>query len=274
MTNAVSASTTVGAAGKMRARGVKITPEVGDVLRRSDIDGATVRLPAGQLDRPLYEAVDKTLKALGGKWNRSKGAHVFDRPIAEEIAASLNGGIAVDVKKTNEQFFTPALLAARMCDEVDLSEDDHVLEPSAGAGALLGLPMEIGCFISAVEVDARLAGNLSDMLRGRHGVGLWNADFLDWQPVARAPITVVLMNPPFSGGKDVQHVQRAWDFLATGGRMAAVMGEHAFFASDRASIDFRGWVGLIGGRVDNLPAGTFKESGTMVSVRLLVATKR
>ncbi|WBO23964.1 DNA methyltransferase family protein [Sphingomonas abietis] len=258
----------------MRARGVKITPEVSDVLRRSEIDGAMLRLPGGKLERPLYDAVDKTLKALGGKWNRSKAAHVFDRPIADEIAASLDGGIAIDVKKTNEQFFTPALIAARMCDEVDLRADDHVLEPSAGAGSLLGLPMEIGCFISAVEIDARLAENLSEVLHGRHGAGVWNADFLDWQPAVRAPITVVLMNPPFSGGKDVRHVRRAWDFLAPGGRMAAIMGEHAFFAADRASQDFRMWLGNIGARVENLPAGTFKESGTMVGARLVVATKR
>ena len=61
----------------MRVRSVEIGDEVADILRRGEWDGTLFRLPPGQLDRKVYEQVDKVLRALGGKWNRSARGHLF-----------------------------------------------------------------------------------------------------------------------------------------------------------------------------------------------------
>lgn len=274
MIDEMGAPARAGAAANVRHRGVALSAEVAEVLSRSTAEGNVVRLPAGQLDRRLYDAVDKALKALGGRWDRRQRGHVFAQPAADLLSDALSDGFARDQKKTLEQFFTPRAIAELMWDAVGLTAGDHVLEPSAGMGMLLAEPIERGCFITAVELDSQLVTGLRNILLGMCGCGIWNADFLTWSPVARAPISVVLMNPPFSGGKDVRHVIRAWDMLAPGGRLAAIMGEHAFISADKPSVQFRSWLGQIGARVESLPPGSFRESGTMVASRLVVGAKR
>lgn len=256
-----------------RLRGVTLTAEVVDVLRRSTVEGDQVRLPFGQLDRPLYLTVDKALKALGGKWDRRAGAHVFPRPIEDELAAALGTGLIVDRKKTLEQFFTPSALAERLCELADVGSGDHVLEPSAGSGNLVNAALARGAMVTAVEIDELLCRDL--MAVGHHGdVFTFRADFLTWRPASALSIDKVLMNPPFSAGKDVAHVRHAWELLGADGTLAAIMGEHAFFADDRASIAFRDFLQEIGATVERIEAGAFKESGTMVGTRIVVAHKR
>lgn len=274
MATSMSASAAAGATGKLRsAKVAKIPEDVADVLRRSATDGRVLRLPTGQLDRALYASVDKVLKAMGGKWDRRAGGHVFPHEVADELAEALENGGAVDRKKTLEQFFTPPEIAERLSQAVGLRAHDHVLEPSAGEGALLERPLQLGCFITAVELDERLAMKLRDRLLRTCGCGVWQSDFEAWEPVARAPISVVLMNPPFSRGQDARHVMRAFDFLAPGGRLAAVMGDHAFAATDAASSNFRRWLDEVGGDAEPLPEASFKASGTRVGTRLVFIRK-
>ena len=54
----------------------KIDLEVAAELQRCSYDGNTLRM--AQMDRKLYERVNKILVLLGGKWNRGQKAHIFD----------------------------------------------------------------------------------------------------------------------------------------------------------------------------------------------------
>jgi hypothetical protein len=56
----------------------KISPETLAVLASMEVDDCIARITEGQLDRKLYEDVNKALAAIGGKWNRSKRGHVFE----------------------------------------------------------------------------------------------------------------------------------------------------------------------------------------------------
>jgi len=85
----------------------------------------------------------------------------------------------------------------------------------------------------------------------------------------------VLMNPPFEriegvGAQDAAHVQRAYDMLAPGGRLVAIMGEGVFFRSYKQETLFREWLEERGATVIELPEGAFKQSGTMVRTRMVV----
>lgn len=254
---------------------VMISPAVAAVLARAGTDGDKVTLPPEQLERSLYVAVDKVLRALGGKWDRRAQAHVFSGGIEGQLAEALAAGRAVDVKRTLEQFFTPPALAGRMVARADLKPGDKVLEPSAGDGALIRAALNAGIRprdIWAYEIDERLRAALRTEFFSAFGAGGLGVDFLEAKP--EPVFDAVLMNPPFSRNQDIRHVRHAFDMLKPGGRLVAIMSEHAAFAGDAASGEFRAWASSIGGEFDPLPDATFRESGTLVSSRIFCARKR
>lgn len=279
---------------------VEITPEVRDVLVRGEWAGWLFRLPGERLERRLYEATDKVLRALGGKWHRGHSGHMFSLDAKKAMEEALAAGHVVDQKKTLEQFFTPMSLARRMTDILGLPARgiSHVLEPSAGDGRLVQALLEHGTeLISAVEIDVGLARTLSGLI-GPHGGGVWAGDFMQWTPVARAPIDAVIMNPPFSVNQDIRHVRQAFRWLRPGGKLAAIMSPHFTFAGDEASRSFRDLIGypdrgaemaadgdhcevrsftslepVSAASVELLPAGTFKDAGTGTSSVLVTLEK-
>ncbi len=59
------------------AKIITIPDDVADVLSRCTQQGNVVRLPEGQLERPLYLATDKVLKAFGENLNTNGGDEVM-----------------------------------------------------------------------------------------------------------------------------------------------------------------------------------------------------
>ncbi len=87
----------------------------------------------------------------------------------------------------------------------------------------------------------------------------------------------IVMNPPFSNGRDVDHVKHAYSLLKPGGRVVAIMGEHSFFAGDKKSKEFRDWLEEVGGSEEKLEEGTFQDANlpvnTGVNARMVVIDK-
>jgi predicted RNA methylase len=258
---------------------VDITPDVRAVLERGAwAEGGIFHLPEGHLERPLYEACDKVLRALGGKWDRKARGHRFAADQRQALDDALNSGVAVDQKRTLEQFFTPADIAERLADAAGLSDGDYVLEPSAGAGALVFAAMKRGCHVSAVEIDPDLAARLkadveSKFDRMRFGIAV--GDFLEWKPQSpqREDFDAVAMNPPFGRGKDMAHVTHALGFLRSGGTLAAIMSPHWTFAKDSAAQAFRGLINEHSYDWTPLPEGSFRAADTGVATGILTIRK-
>jgi 16S rRNA G1207 methylase RsmC len=61
------------------------------------------------------------------------------------------------------------------------------------------------------------------------------------------------MNPPFSNGQDIDHVRHAFDLLADGGRLIAIMSEGTFYRSDKKAVNFRAWLDEHSGTSERLP---------------------
>lgn len=138
---------------------IKLTPEVEDVLRRSKITGNVLVLPAGQLPRPLYEAVNKVIVNCGGKWKKGKG-HVFESDPSAKLGLTLKTGESVDEKKKYQAFYTPPEMAQRIV-ELAAVEGKHVLEPSAGSGVLVTECLEAGATkVDAIEINPEMIGGL------------------------------------------------------------------------------------------------------------------
>lgn len=244
---------------------MQIDASVLEILSTGAIEGNVFRITCGQLGRKRYEAVNKVLDILGGKWNRRVGGHVFsmDDPAQVIDQAILTG----EVGSTNplEFFETPLVLAMQMVDFAELSRPTTILEPSAGNGAIIeAIPGGMRGMVTAVELDPYRSAHLET----RYPCACINADFLAWEP--NRPFGRILMNPPFSKGRDVDHVTRAAGMLELGGRLVAIMSSGVTFRQERRYQQFRALLAERGGRIIPNPEGTFKESGTGVNTVTVV----
>jgi len=165
-------------------------------------------------------------------------------------------------------FPTPEAVISLMIREAKLEPGFTVLEPSAGHGAIMDAAGPLVRSIEGLEVNHTLV----DILK-RKGHIVAQADFMDWRYMDQN-YDRVLMNPPFEKGQDIDHVMRAFSLaLAPGGRLVAIMSAGAFFNTNSKAQGFRHWIGELGACVHELPDGSFKESGTGVSTKMIVIDK-
>ena len=171
------------------------------------------------------------------------------------MRASLRAG--VQAVSAPQLFPTPATLAARMVELADIQPGARVLEPSAGTGRILDA---IGArqllALVAVECNHQLAARLAT---GYQAADVLTMDFLEYDPGEN--FDRVLMNPPFINGADIKHIQHAASLLKPGGRLVALCANGP---RQRAQLM------PLAEYWEDLPAGTFKESGTDVRAALLV----
>jgi phospholipid N-methyltransferase len=240
------------------------------VLKRSRIDGKNLYLPE-QLDRKRYENVNKALVLLGGKWNRSAKAHVFEDDAEDVVVSAVMTGEVVDRKKLFQFFPTPPELARRIVEMACIQNGDLVLEPSAGRGAILDALDPVKHNVATPEAvhyceldpknRAYLAQNYPDYL-------LVSNDFM-LMPHNGTQYNVIIANPPFRGGQDVKHVLHMCGMLRKGGRLVTVMSPGFLYRDDKLHQTFRKEVEDLNMHYEELPEGTFKESGTNIRTVLL-----
>jgi phospholipid N-methyltransferase len=253
---------------------VTLSDAVADVLRRSTVDNATVYLPGEQLDRKLYQDVNKTLEAMGGKWNRKAKGHTFAAPhetVAAKFDEMLERGVYAPPSK-NGYFPTPPSLVDRLIELAEIEPHYTVLEPSAGQGAIADRIRPL--------VDPRnlyLVEILSENLSVLHGKGydypkLVPGDFLTTRFMPSG-FDRVVMNPPFEKQADIDHVMHALGMLKAGGRLVSIMAAGVTFRDDRKAREFRSVVDVFGGTIETNPPGSFRESGTDVNTVTVVLDK-
>jgi predicted RNA methylase len=237
------------------------------------VDGCEVRLTGGQLDRKLYVEVNAALEAIGGKWNRSKKAHIFagsSSPVDALDEILVDGGFH-DKKRDLEQFFTPLALAKDVVKKADVA-GKTVLEPSAGLGALaLEAVRHEARAVTCFEIDPgseKILKGLFKNVPNRCKVSVAPADFMALN-LGDMRWDRVVMNPPFSKQQDITHVTRAYGLLAPKGRLVAIMAAGTKSRDNTAAKTFRDLVSSCG-KVEDLPDGSFKESGT--DVRTILVT--
>lgn len=176
--------------------------------------------------------------------------------------------------KSTQAFFTVdevcEKLLGHLAADFTLAPGMRVLEPEAGDGNLVEWLRGPGMEVYAIELDRENC----DRLVQRHRMSVLCADFLGIEPDYFGFLfDAVVMNPPFSNGQDMTHVMHAFRFLAPGGTLLAVISPAFKTLSTKAATHFRAFVGEHGGILEELPKGTFKESGTMVSTVIIRLVK-
>lgn len=245
---------------------MKVPSDVLEVLAHVQTDGPRLVIPGPRLDPKLYQRTNEVLEAVGGRWAKSEGVHLFPTSAAEAIAPVLATGEVVTLreKRTQAQYFpTPGPVVERLLELADLQVGMEVLEPSAGSGAIATQAGARGCVVDCFERDPGYAAVLTDLGIAR---AVLVADFLAVPP--RPQYDRVVMNPPFTRGADMEHVQHALRFLKPDGMLAAVMSWAVTYHS-RGTAKFRALVESRGGTVEAVPEGAFAESGTDVATVLV-----
>ncbi|MFI5831103.1 class I SAM-dependent methyltransferase [Streptomyces sp. NPDC051578] len=213
------------------------------------------------MNPPLYQRVNEVLEAVGGHWTKSAEAHLFPADAACAIAPVLASGQVVTLreKRQDAQYFpTPAAVVKRLVELAAVAPGMHVLEPSAGSGAVASAAAAAGAVVDCIERDPGYAAALTEAGTART---IRVADFLTATP---EPLyDRVLMNPPFTKGADMAHVQHALRFLKPTGLLVAVMS-CAVTHDSRGTAEFRALVEQRGGAVEAVPEKAFASSGTNV----------
>lgn len=141
------------------------------------------------------------------------------------------------------------------------------LEPSAGSGAFCAMLKKLGIATTAVEIQAHLAEGLRD---SGHCAEVLRADFLELIPDRK--FDLIVMNPPFYRGLDIDHVAHALRFLTDDGLLVAVMSAGVEFAVSKKAVAFRELVDRMNGSWRDLPPGSFADSGTNVNTVMLAVS--
>jgi len=249
---------------------MKLTQEQIKILKDWKLD-ENIFFLQGQLDRKQYTDINKVLETIGLKWNRGKKAHIADitwGELQDAIQDICDTGEVETLQETIKkfQFFpTPSELADYIVELADIWENDEILEPSAGDGAIVkkiidyvrGMPVKI--YANEIHRERYLElKNIIDHVS--------QEDFLKFKDIR---FNKIIMNPPFSKNQDIKHILHAYSLLEEWGRVVSIAS---------ASIQSRNWklydkLKELNPEFLEVPAWSFKESGTMVNTVILILNK-
>jgi hypothetical protein len=155
------------------------------------------------------------------------------------------------VSKDLQYYPTPKAVVDRVLGNIYLQKGDKVLEPSCGCGRFLDALRKSGADAVGIEVDP---GRVAEARAKGHKVMM--ANFLETVPTG--DYDRVIMNPPFYGQHYAKHVNHALKFLKPGGTLTAILPVTARYDH-----------GLLDGQWQDLPVGSFSESGTNINTTVL-----
>jgi len=174
----------------------------------------------------------------------------FSYPVKKVLHEIIRSG-QLPEKKTHQFFQTNENLAMTVVDKADIEDDHEVLEPSAGLGAIAKfLPKDR---TTCVEISRVHCSALESK-----GFQTFNRDFISWN--SNEKFDRIVMNPPYSDGRAVEHLTKAHNLLKDDGKLVAILP-----ASLKDEIFFEGW----DHEWSDVLANEFKESGTGVNVVIL-----
>lgn len=257
--------------------------EVRCVLARSTLHGTVLGLPSETLPRTLWQLVHATLVQMGAKGGSRMGQpYTFDTDRSADLRAFIAGGPAPLHERTAAGWVrTPDALAAKVVAQfVHLPKRPgpvRVLEPSGGDGSLIRAVLAVApeAEVTAVEPvneRARQLGKISNVypLHVSTFEQYANGDG------RRAEFDLIVMNPPYSvpGNRKIwaDHVRLAWGMLAKGGRLVAILPGRLQEHTDTKTTELLRLLGR-GVEIEELPARSFRESGTDFDTCVLAVTK-
>lgn len=246
----------------------EVDDETINILKDGTIENNVYYLPKVNLEREIYEKVDKVLKALGAKWNRKSKGHKFEYDISEELKYVYKDKKVIDWKKATDFFYTPEKVVDIMISAYPLyyAEKYKFLEPSCGQGHIVD---KLHKLFENTEITCIEKNRMHCEFMKNKGYMPICADFLDIEP--DPSYDAVFMNPPFTD--EVDHIRHAYEFVKDGGYLISVASGNILENSNKKTQEFKKWFKEKEGYCYKLPPESFKEAGTNVSTVLLLFEK-
>lgn len=243
---------------------------VEEVLKNCKYENGVLKLPDVQLNPKSYAEAKKWISEAGGKWTGGKiQGFTFDFN-ADRVVKILMEGKRVNLQQEFQFFETPEPLADWLVSlGGEMSDDDYILEPSAGRGAIVKAIRKVN---SKVTIDCfELMPENRQFLEKIENINLCGKDFLQGTPRLYSKI---FANPPFSKNQDVHHVRAMYDSLEPGGILCVITSKHWVLATEKICKDFREWLEEINAEQHEIPSGAFDESGTSVPTMAIKIIKQ
>jgi hypothetical protein len=200
----------------------------------------------------------ETLRAINLALAEFYGDVLPDCPEEKPSQRQASTAVAADL----QYYPTPVKLAEDVASKIEHGwsgrslKGEKVLEPSCGCGRLMDALRKHGAKVIGVEVDPKRAREAE--AKGHHVI---RRNFLDLEPTPT--FDRVVMNPPFYGKHYAKHVEHALKFLRPGGTLTAILPISARYDH-----------GLLEGSWDDLPVGSFDESGTGINTTVLTINRK
>ena len=239
-------------------------------MKLADVYG----LDVGVVSDAEYDILKPIIEHLGGHWREKVKLFIFNTDISQKLDYYLkNGVIQTERYKYQEstQFYpTPKKVAERVVELCNIKSNDVVLEPSAGQGGLVDC-IKVSCKLCLVEP---LSENCA-ILKGK-GYSVIQDTFekvyLDCVKKG-VQFDKIIMNPPFSGQRDVKHFMMAYGLLKPNGTIVSVISENALYYDTSISRNFVKFLHNKGAYIENVPSMAFENSGTTIETVIVKLKK-
>ena len=241
---------------------------VDQILQECTVVNNVVKLPPVQLDRNQYLEVKKSLELIGGKWKGGKVSGFEFLTDPSDLLAQVSKGVKRNIKKEFQFFATPNELADYLVFLADLQNHDTILEPSAGQGAILNAINKVSNTVP--DCYELMDVNVSVLKQSNYRFNLIGSDFLKH---TKGEYSKIIANPPFTKNQDIDHLKRMYNALGRGGRLVCITSNSWRNGNQKKQMEFKKWLEDKNYDIEELDAGTFKQSGTMVSANIVIINK-
>lgn len=214
-----------------------------------------------------YDELKPTIESMGGHWRERVKGFCFSQE---------------SLKKTNYskwqesiQFFpTPIKVAMRLKELSGITSYEGtpiLLEPSAGQGGLLAaLDEDFKGEIITIEPNDTNSKILEE--KGYSPLKITFEEYFNKMALKGDNVpkfTHVLMNPPFSLGRDISHVKMAYNLLTPGGVLTAIISENTLYYTNPSNQEFVTWLKSKDAYIEPVPYGSFIDCGTAIDTIII-----
>lgn len=242
---------------------------VEDILKHCTLEDNVLKLPRVQFNKKSYAEAKKWIEEAGGSWQGGK-VQGFTFPFnADRVFSILHEGKRCNLQQDFQFFAThPEVADWLVMLAGGVHEDEKVLEPSAGTGAIIDA-IHRSCKDLVVDCFELMPEN-KELLSKKSNINILGDDFTTYD---LGLYDKIIANPPFSKNQDIRHVKRMYEHLNNGGTVAAIMSCHWKIASEKECADFREWLKDVHAKICDIEEGSFKQSGTGIETTAVIIQK-
>lgn len=244
---------------ELQLRGDGLQLELSQMLELMTLSGDRIELPSDiGFASKSYAALKGAVTKAGGHY-RNSGFDFDDQETAQDVLTRLIAGESINIKKSLQFYPTTEVAGERLLRGLDLT-GKVVFEPSAGDGFLV----EQAYLAGAAEVLCAEIYEKFHPAIERSGGRIIGTDVFQLNSASLSDIDVVLMNPPFSGGQDIKHVLHVLGLIPEQVEVHAIISASVLHNSSKIYDSFRSFLAGHDIEVEEMEAGVFKDSGTMI----------